>query len=393
MTKQTDLKILGLGILVLIVSSFCDNLRAPILPLLKEAHNLTHLQSSGFLSIGYFASFCFSLFSTYGLTLWGDRAFLLWALAFQLAALVLAAWTPSYLFLLASGFLWGMGTIGLGTISNLLVLRATTEENRTRSLSGLHAFYGVASMLPAFYVGMTVDWGWRLWVLILVPGLLPLLLFGVSLSFLSKGEAPPEEGSFDLNRLLSWDAMALNLSFSGYVLGEVLTSMWLVTFLHQERGMGIPAASRILGWYFMALALSRFLLFLFGSSRSTRTLPACSLGFGGLFLLLAVKGWTGAFILAGFAFGPFFPSVVSSLPEDYPKNFRSMLAFFFSVMMLSVSVGNLIMGKLSDAFTLQQAFTMPAMCLFAGLAIYLARAWMRKRLKPIEHIVNTDPGE
>ena len=368
-----------LGIACLLASAFYDNIRGPLLPLFAESYGLDYSKTSAFLTAGSISSFLFALLSVPLLSRWTERGYLRFALVLQAGAVLCTALGGSFGFLLLSGLLWGGGNTGIGLSSNLLTIRGSDESNRSRLLNGLHVFYGLGSTLPAFYVAFAVGRHWSLaamlaWTLLLLPAL-GLFSQGVEL-----GKPPSGSGSSaGWGALLTRRALLANLCLSFYVMGEVLASMWLVTYLRDHTGMDVPHASRVLQGFFLCLAAGRLLSALFvRPSIETSLQPLCILGGMGL-LLCGLRGWTPGFALCALAMGPFYPLMLSSIVRDFPSEYPRLVSFANAVMTVALAAGHLAIGTLSDATSIHTAFFVPPSCLLVSLGLFGLLALERRR--------------
>ena len=89
-----------------------------------------------------------------------------------------------------------------------------------------------------------------------------------------------------------------------YVAGEVLVSMWLVSYLRDVRGLAVEHASRWLAFFFLALSGGRALLAAGGTAGRERALCFASLGAAAGLVSLAVLGFTWALPLAAVSMSP-----------------------------------------------------------------------------------------
>jgi MFS family permease len=114
----------------------------------------------------------------------------------------------------------------LGAISNVFLIQGTTVANRARYFCALHASYGFGSFLGPLIVSMIVakngyPWPWVF--VICIPYLVLLMVLFSRLNPHERaGEVPP------LLKKLSKVQVTILSTFALYVVGEVLTSMWMI---------------------------------------------------------------------------------------------------------------------------------------------------------------------
>lgn len=377
--SSSNKRFLFLGILCLLASAFYDNLRGPLLPLFARSYGLDYSKTSAFLTAGSLSSFLFALLSVRLLSRWTEREYLRFSLLLQACAVLLTALGGTYGLLLLSGLLWGGGNTGIGLSSNLLTIRGSEEGNRSRFLAGLHVFYGLGSTLPALYVSFALGRHWPLSAMLAATLLLlPVLaLSSRTLAIARPAAASSSTGGWSM--LLSRRALLSNLCLSAYVLGEVLTSMWLFTYLRDQCGMDVPHASRLLQGFFLCLAAGRLLSALFvRPGMENRLQPLCIVG-GAALLLAGLSGWNAGFALSALAMGPFYPLMLSSIVREFPSEYPRLVSFANAVMTVALALGHLAIGMLSDATSLHTAFFIPSACLMLSLALFFLRGLRTER--------------
>ncbi|MFA6029398.1 MAG: MFS transporter [Elusimicrobiota bacterium] len=358
---------------VILASAFFDNIRGPLLPLFARGYGLNYSQASAFFWGSSLTSVLIGLGSVYLLARFSERAYLrLCLLGMGLA--VLAAGIPTYPALVVSGLLWGANN-GIGMASNLVLMRGTDDRNRTRLMSALHLFYTLGAALPPAYVAATAGrWAPNLVVL-------PVLLLVLGLVLVTA--ALPADGAHaEPAPRMPWSAMlrgrplASVLVIAVYVLGEVLTSMWLVTYLSGRGGLSVADASTRMQVCFLWMSASRLLGAFALPHGSERWLPAPLMLGAVAGSALGMSGRVEGFYLAYFCFGPIFPLLGSRLAQEHKQYFPSLLSFAYAAMTVLLAVGHLLIGAVSDRFSLQTAFRLPGLCLLAavGLLAWHARA-------------------
>ncbi|MFH2202987.1 MAG: MFS transporter [Elusimicrobiota bacterium] len=371
---KASLRALLLGMACMAVSSFFDNSRGPLLPLLAERYGLDHSRTALFVSAGSLAAFFLFLLSMRLLRRMTLTAYLRTAMALLVCAVAGTAAGGGFGALLICGLLWGGSVAALNMSTNLLAVEGADESARFRRLGMTHACYGLGSAAAGFYAAYAVSSGWNLERILFST--LPL----IACLFIGAGGPPaaPKQkeaaGGLPWRQLLSLKAVSGNLALSFYVLGEVLASMWLTTFLVAEGGVSLPRASLYLTGFFIALSAGRAAgAWLISPAFEKRLAPLC-LVVGTAGFLAGMRGIHGGFLLGAFALGPFFPLTVSSFMRDYREMFPSLLALCYSTLTLALILGHLAIGALSDVFSLGAAFYLPAACLVVSLALFCLSA-------------------
>jgi len=374
--KDFKSRLLLIGIAVIVVSAFFDNVRGPILPIFARNYGLNYTQASAFFWASSLTSFVVSMLSVGLLARWTERAYIRAALAVQSLAVVAAA-GGCYPSLIASGLFWGVGNTAIGMSANLVVIRGSTDANRSRMMNALHLFYCLGSIVPAFYVAKTAD-RWPLYAILLPTLLLILLLWLCTAALPGEGQQARPAQRMPWDEMLREHALASNLCISVYILGEVLTSMWLVTYLTGHARLSVSEASGFLPLYFLAMASSRILAALLVRPGMEAWLPFPLMLAAAAALSAGLAGRHGGFLLAAFAFGPMFPLLASSLVKDYPRKYPSLIAVVYAVSTVGLMVGHMAVGAISDRFSLQSAFRLPMVFILAALLLF---AWRLRAVR------------
>lgn len=355
------------GVACLIVSSLADSVRAPLLPLLSERFTAGYSRVSGFLAAGSVGALVFNLLALGPLAVLPDRGMVALAAALQAGAMLAAAAAPDLTALSLAGAVWGAGNSALGMCANLLVIRGATPASRPRALSLLHLFYGLSCVLPPLYVGVASQAGWGLARLLAVPAILPVLL-------LAGAAGLPDGGggaALSPRRALAAAPWASGGVIALYVLGEVMTSMWLVA-LGTAQGGTLAASGAVLSGFFLALAAGRAATALWAGSGSERVLVPAGLAAGACGAALGAHGFFWGYLLAGFAFGPVFPLVMARLSSEREGSLREALAFVYGGMVVVLAGGHRLMGWTAETVSPGAAGMLPPAFLLAALALWLA---------------------
>jgi fucose permease len=279
--------------------------------------------------------------------------------------------------LVGAAAVFGVAFGGIGLSHNLMVDQGSPPRLRRRLLSGLHAFYALASLLaPLAVIGLErAGFGWR--------G--TLALFAVPLAALAVGTVPaptlppppePEGGGGLRGHRLRVGAVALMVACC--VVAELLISTRLPLLL--ERGGVAPDQAKLgLSGFFACLLASRVGFGLVPLRLSNPAVLALS-GGGSLALFasgLLVNPWL--LPLVGFSVGPFFPVAVDLLSDEVPGQLDRALGAVFagiSVLLVGAHVG---VGALSDAVGLRQAMAVGPISLGVSLIVltWLSRTGRR----------------
>ncbi|MBI5595978.1 MAG: hypothetical protein HY928_07805 [Elusimicrobia bacterium] len=365
-TSRDGRRLVLFGVACMVVSSLSDSVRAPALPLLAQRYGEGYGRLSAFLTAGSLGSLAFNLLAMRSLSHLSDRAVVALSALLQGGAMLAAAAAPGLGTLAAAGFVWGAGNVGLGLCANLLVVRGSAPGARARTLSALHVFYGLSCVLPPLYVGWAHRAGWSVGPLLAAPALLPLLLAGAARGLGSAHSA--EEGPAPSFAGAPW---GLGGVIALYVLGEVMTSMWMVAVL-TSGGASLDAAGKVLSGFFLALAAGRAATAAFARPAAERALVAFGLGAGAVAAAAGAFGRPWGFAAAGACFGPVFPLLMTRLSVEHPRGLREAMAFVYAAMVVALALGHQAMGWLAERASPRSAALFPVLCVAAALGLWLA---------------------
>ena len=161
-----------------------------------------------------------------------------------------------------------------------------------------------------------------------------------------------------------------------YVGAEVTVGSWSYSLLTQERGIGVLWAGRMVSGYWLGLTAGRLVL---GSvTRRLGDSAMITLCLGGvtlslLLLLLVPNAWVSALALAlaGFSFGPIFPTMIALISQNVPARLlASAVGFLASFGSAGAALFPWTAGKLANQFGIG---SMPAYA--AGLTVAMLGLW------------------
>jgi fucose permease len=270
-------------------------------------------------------------------------------------------------------FLWGAfigGCIStMGSLSNLFVQSSFDASRRGQMMSALHSLYGLSSFFAPWIAGIVLvqPENWQYLFAAVAPAAAGL----AGLVFL-KG---PPSGSPESRRAaaqpMSLERIHVLTIFVliAYVLGEVLTSTWMPSFLVQTYGLSIKDASFYTSMFFGAMLVTRVACGIWARPRYHRWLIWVSLiGAFVCFVAARLTGWLWLLPMTG-VFGPFFPLYVTWVSLRFPERDRSMIIWMLSGMQATLSVMNLAVGKLADVAGFEKAYWVPGLMIFMTMIL------------------------
>ncbi len=361
----------GLGLLL--VGAFFDNLRGPLLPVFSHQLSLSYEQVSWFLVLGYLAAaFCGAqLLSLIQRTSIQKIA----ALACLLAPVcaLFSYWVRGLPSLLVFGVLVACTSALMGSMANLFVLHGTEPAYRARFYGLLHAMYGLGSQAAPVAVGFLLSRGYD-WRLLFVGAMVPALSLGAWTFCLKTPAMSQSATAAEPERPFSWFSIQGLIvgAFCIYVAGEVLSSMWMVTYLVEVRGFSVEQATPYSAGFFIVITLSRLACYWVRTDRVEAWAIAGGLTAGALSFILGLSGYSFAFVFVGLI-GPYFPLVLARLSRYLPREAPALTVRVMFMLQATLAFCHLATGYVCTNLGVQTAYWIPgvALCLAVGaIGIY-----------------------
>lgn len=348
---------LSVGVILLLASSFLDNTRGPMMPLLSEVFGLTYTQRGLFFVLGNFAS-VLGTFLLIPLSQYISERAISLSLFAACSLLVLSSWTIE-----STVGLWPFA-IGLGAFismagaaSNLCVLRATDVHDRSRAMSLIHLAYGTGSFFSPVIVSLLLSRGFS-WQAIPCFVLLPCL-FGIFILLHKISPLSHEEPIEKQKMLLNGRQIYIVITFAIYVAGEVVTSAWMSSYLVGAKGLTLEQAAKWLTGFFILMAITRAACFLRLKDRTEKIILLSSLFASAVFFALGHQGWLWGFVFAG-VLGPFFPLFMARVSRDFPEQSKTLSLWVLTVIQATLGVFNFGVGASADAYGIAVVYWLPA---------------------------------
>lgn len=353
-------------------SLFCyglaDNIRGPVYPEIVRTLNLTNAEGSWF----------FALASTLSMTGGAGIALLLrrWsylrtfhiAIALLFVSQVVFALSSTFAHFLAGAVLFGIAAGFLGVLQNVLVLVTGTGASLARWMSGLHANYGLASLLAPLIVSgiafVSNDFRAGFWCVAAVT----LAMGLASLKVPAFVEPTHANDPLVKKRKISWSLVSMAAVFALYVGAEVLMGTRIAQFTRDAHGSSLSASGAWTSLFFVGLFLGRIVFTFVHLPWPVRSQLGVSL------LISVVFGISGLwfspwfFGLMGLSMGPCYPWAMSLVSEV----FRTQLAYATQVCISATSLllipMHLVAGELWDHIGSRNALLMgPAGLLLSAI--------------------------
>lgn len=359
--------ICGAGLLCL--GAWIDNMRGPLLPAITKLMGLDYGAAALMVSLGNFVAMISTWLLMPVLNRWSLRRVGITVLLYTCFTCA----TTFYVSTPARLFLWGAligGSIStMGSLSNIFVQSSFDAENRGQMMSVLHSLYGLSSFFAPWIAGVVLvdpeNWQYLFASLTPVAAALATLIFfrGPPSESFETRQSRKQPVSLQPLHLLTISVLV------AYVLGEVLTSTWMPSFLVQVYNLDVKTASFYTSMFFGAMLVTRLACGLWAKPRIHRALIWTSLVSSlSCFVIARLTGWLWLLPLAGI-FGPFFPLYVTWVSLRFPERDRSMIIWMLATMQAMLSVMNMAVGKLADTVGFSIAYWIPAVMISLSMVL------------------------
>ena len=366
-----------------------DNLRSALLPEIINNFSLTHSNASWFFVLSSFFSVIAGYFTNKLIFKYGIMVFFRLGLGLILSGCLFFYLAPSFLYLLISCCILGLGFGFLAITQNILVTENTNPAFTQRALSGLHSMYGFASFLAPILVNFSKNFQIKWSSPFLWSGLFSL--GNLALSFLIKNhtaercnipynnahEAYPETTIFDKDSSTKLNRIYFVIMLSSYAAMELLVSTRLTSYLNHGLHWDLEKSSQYLSIFFLCLLSGRILFSFLRLPLNTKQTLALSL-WSSLFLILIGLQINPLYLaLSGFTMAPFYPLAVGWLRELFPDSISKMMSYSISIQSLTIIFMNLLIGWFSDNWGINQAMFLGLF--FGSLSWILLMLQQRKK--------------
>jgi len=364
--------ICGAGLLCL--GSWIDNVRGPMLPALTQFMSMDQ-QSAGFMmSLGNFVAMLSTWLLMPLLNRWSLRRIGAIVLIYTVFVTMGSLLVKDQLTLFVWGAFIGGSISTLGSLSNLFVQSGVAPEKRGQMMSILHSLYGLSSFFAPWVAGKILNRpeNWQLLFISAAP--LALVLAGVVIRY-GGADTPETRGKPAAQPMtLNMSHILTILVLVAYVLGEVLTSTWMTSFLTSEAGFSITDASNYTSAFFASMLITRILCGAFARPRYHRIILWMSLSLSlCCFVIGRLTGWYWLLPLTGL-FGPFFPLYVTWASLRFPERDRALVIWMLSGMQAALCVMNTVVGRVADAYGFKIAYWIPALMIISAMILLRATA-------------------
>lgn len=357
----------------LFVFGLCDNIRGPLFPEIMKDFGVSDSVGSLMFALSSVSGFVSSHLTRQLLRRYDRLTVLRLGACVVVVAMIGMSLMQNFVLFLICSFFFGLSLGMISLIPNILVPLGSSAERKQQFLSGLHAMYGISSLLSPL-LAAAVQWGlgnWRWTFVIAACAPLGLLLYSFHSSHHNlhkKSEVTAadrkQHRKTHFKPLLF---LAIMLSFA--VAGEVLMSTRLALYVRRVLNYDMESSSFFVTGFFVFMLLGRLVFALVKLPLSIRFQLMMSL-IGSITLILAgIHLNPFCLIFVGWTVAPFYPLTVAWISSKFPQDLDSAISFLMmtgSVMLVGM---HLLVGKVTDQFGIGQALYLGPVFFFISLIL------------------------
>lgn len=350
----------------------------PLLPVIRDQFSVTSVQT-GFLVSALPAGATFAILTCAGLqSLLSTRLLLQGSCLFLVGGLIGLALAPTWWLLLVGSIAVGLGYGGATTLANGVIAAAYPARRSTFLLNLQNGIFGLGAVLGPVCVAVLPDGSGRLaW---LGYAALAVLAVGLFVALPLNSLASPDRVAVAVPGLSPEKVRSMRLAgfavlFACLVAAEVSSGAWATTHL-EAVGAGATAVALATSLFYVGLAIGRLGAALIGLRVDPGPLLVGTTILATLMLTLTYLAPLGgaAYVLAGIAIGPVFPTGLAWVSGD-----QSHARHPIATVLIAGNLGGMVLPPMVGAVINQvgaRAAPLPIAVTCAGgavVAILLAR--------------------
>jgi fucose permease len=345
------------------ISIFClgfvDNIRGPLFSEILIFFHLTDGQGAWFFTISSGCSLLGSLSSVWIVNrLDRIRGMRLALLTLGLGAAIIT-FSQNFFVLLVGAAILGFSFGLMGTLQNVLVTIGASSHLRQQFVTGLHAMYGLASLLAPLIAALMMrifqHWRWVFAIAALFPLLSLIYTYFFTPELFHRAKKHQDELRIK-SKIWTFDKIFLASFLACYTMVELLVATRLPLYLQRKYNFNLEQSSLYLSYFYFLFLFSRVVFsakkFDFLLKNQIRYLLIAS-----IFTLIIGIGFEPWFLIASALFmAPCFPLCITYISDKYKHDLDSMMLVVFSLQAGLVVTMHLAVGYLSDVIGLQKVF-------------------------------------
>ncbi len=343
----------------LFVFGLCDNVRGPLFPEILKAFAINDSVGSWMYALSSISGFISSYLARHMLRRYDRRTVLQGgAVALIVSMLGLAA-SPNFWFFLVFSFFFGLSLGIVGLIPNVLVPLGSSSEKKQQLLAGLHAMYGVASLLsPLLAAGiewLTGSWRWTFVVATVAPLGLLIYSFHSSHKNLHKKSEHSSEHHRNNRRLNLKPQLYLALMVSFCVAAEIMISSRLALYMRRAWNFDMEQSSLYVTYFFICMLVGRTMFAIVRFPTSIRNQLSISAASSAVMIILGIHIHPLFLAAVGFTVAPFYPMSISWISSKFPHDLDAAVSYMMTTDSVMLVVMHLSVGKLTDSVGISNA--------------------------------------
>ncbi len=343
----------------LFVFGISDNIRGPLFPEILQEFNISDSMGSLMFALSSLSGFVASHFARNLLRRFDRRSILQWACVGLTITMIGLASAPNFYVFLFFSILFGLNSGIIGLVPNVLVPLGSSPEKKQQLLSGLHAMYGIASLIaPMLVAGISfLSGNWR--HTFALTALAPLTLFFYSLHkshhpHHQKPNLSKEEHKENRKKNFRPQVfLAFMVSFA--VAAEVMISSRLALYMRRVWFYDLELSSLYVTYFFICLLCGRLLFTGVKFNRSIRFQLSGCLVITAILIILGLMVHPLFLAAAGFSIAPFYPLAIALISSEFPHDLDTAVSYMMATDSMMLALMHLLVGKLSDSFGIHQA--------------------------------------
>ncbi|MBC7457937.1 MAG: MFS transporter [Bdellovibrionaceae bacterium] len=337
-----------------------DNIRGPLFPEILNYFNLTSVKGSWSFATTSSAAFIGAYLSIQFLKRYTLSSLLMTAMLFMGCGVLIMGKAPAFWVFIIGSFSIGISIGFMGVAQNLLVTESVSDEKKTRTLSALHATYGLASFIAPLLAASATNAtsSWRTTFIII-----GVLCFAYTLfQFLVKADPKFEvhqvltAAQEDLVPVSRKALLFIGGVFAFYVVAEILIGTRLAQYMRNYYAMDLTQSSEYVTYFFLFMLIGRMFFAVKKITMSTKKQMNISLALSLILLILGLNSHPIILTMVGLSMAPFYPLSIVYISQTTGIHARKFLTFAMGFQSLAVVSMHLGVGYLTDALGLFYAF-------------------------------------
>jgi MFS family permease len=358
------------------ISMFClgfvDNIRGPLFGHILKEYSLTDGGGAWFFTTASLFSFFGSILA-HVLVKKIDRiqGIRLASLFFIIGNAIVGVATNFYFVLLGSAII-GLSFGLMGILQNVLVTISTNTKRRQQLITGLHAVYGLSSLLAPLLVAALLTFRTSYREVFYVAALLPVFVLIYTLTFkpeLFKLAKKTDENEHSNKKIWTKDKLYIASVIAIYSMVELMISTRLSLYLQRKFNYSISEASISLSYFFVLFLVGRVLFSLQTIHIPLKKQIGIMLFLSFICLCLGFYKYPLFLIASGFFMAPCYPFCVGYMTDVYSNELDSIMFVTFMLQAFFVVSMHTAVGYLSDFFGIEKALWIGPIFLLIALLL------------------------